>query len=415
MLWHHGVFGTFCKYRLWDLCARIDSASVHPCPCVGLVVSKKQNYSLYPCHCNSACPPLAPSECLSASLVKRRRAEEVLRGVQIVAGASTYLDITQGMRSTSHKQCGKMHLLIADVSAHERSSASQLSHKQVLTVLGLSARLFGANAQVLSPDPIFINSQEIPPNTWYPLYGDLKAVIWSPLPGGRIEGVLLGSSSSHIPDHLRCRAVSAAPSTCYESTSSTFPFLTSLHLALERRRILARRAIRTRKSKAGQTNGHEHDGETDDSEAGPRVMVLGPANAGKSTMIKNLVNLALGSGMGWAPVVVSLDPSNVSIPSSRFVIPLTDLAVATSRTRQSITLNSNPNSTNTPSIASSRLPTHNIRRYDARFGRAHCWMVHWDIGTSSVGKSADVFPALEEGCWSDAGCVGAEERKRRYL
>lgn len=41
-------------------------------------------------------------------------------------------------------------------------------------------------------------------------------------------------------------------------------------------------------------------------------MVLGPGNAGKSTMVKNLVNLALGSGMGWAPAVVSLDPSNVS-------------------------------------------------------------------------------------------------------
>jgi polyribonucleotide 5'-hydroxyl-kinase len=43
-------------------------------------------------------------------------------------------------------------------------------------------------------------------------------------------------------------------------------------------------------------------------------MVLGPGNAGKSTMVKNLVNLALGSGMGWAPAVVSLDPSNVSPP-----------------------------------------------------------------------------------------------------
>ncbi|KAJ9109036.1 hypothetical protein QFC21_000362 [Naganishia friedmannii] len=47
-----------------------------------------------------------------------------------------------------------------------------------------------------------------------------------------------------------------------------------------------------------------------DAESGPRLMVLGPANAGKSTMLKNLVNLALGSGMGWAPAVVSLDPSN---------------------------------------------------------------------------------------------------------
>lgn len=111
-------------------------------------------------------------------------------------------------------------------------------------------------------------------------------------------------------------AVSSAPSTCYESTSSTFPFLTNLHLALERRRILARRAIRARKAKAKAAgdppNGHDTADADLDLEAGPRVMVLGPANAGKSTMIKNLVNLALGSGMGWAPVVVSLDPSNVS-------------------------------------------------------------------------------------------------------
>lgn len=41
-------------------------------------------------------------------------------------------------------------------------------------------------------------------------------------------------------------------------------------------------------------------------------MVLGPASSGKSTMVKNLVNLATGSGMGWAPAVVGLDPGNVS-------------------------------------------------------------------------------------------------------
>ncbi|KAJ9125374.1 hypothetical protein QFC22_000334 [Naganishia vaughanmartiniae] len=160
--------------------------------------------------------------------------------------------------------------------------------------------------QVLSPDPIFINSQEIPPNTWYPLYGDLKAAIWSPLPGGRIE-------------------VSSAPSTCYDSSSSTIPFITSLHLALERRRILARRSIRNRKAQRGGKPTHLSNGdhtavdniraggpsEIDmDAESGPRLMVLGPANAGKSTVLKNLVNLALGSGMGWAPAVVSLDPSN---------------------------------------------------------------------------------------------------------
>lgn len=113
--------------------------------------------------------------------------------------------------------------------------------------------------------------------------------------------------------------VSSAPSTCYDSTSSTIPFLTNLHLALERRRILARRAIRARRAHPtthdtnGTTTTTTREADTD-AEAGPRLMVLGPANAGKSTMVKNLVNLALGSGMGWAPAVVSLDPSNVSPP-----------------------------------------------------------------------------------------------------
>lgn len=151
-------------------------------------------------------------------------------------------------------------------------------------------------------------------------------------------------SLSHYQTHLcPCPVfiiipiVSSAPSTCYDSASSTIPFITSLHLALERRRILARRANRHRKSNQQQqqrgggqppppppphfphSNGDPHGNEThndemmEDAESGPRLMVLGPANAGKSTMIKNLVNLALGSGMGWAPAVVGLDPSNVSL------------------------------------------------------------------------------------------------------
>lgn len=42
-------------------------------------------------------------------------------------------------------------------------------------------------------------------------------------------------------------------------------------------------------------------------------MVLGPANSGKSTMIKGLLNLAVGSGMGWSPGVIGLDPGTASI------------------------------------------------------------------------------------------------------
>ena len=49
------------------------------------------------------------------------------------------------------------------------------------------------------------------------------------------------------------------------------------------------------------------------SEAGPRVMVIGPSNSGKSTVVKSLLNLALSGGMGWSVGVVGLDPANVSM------------------------------------------------------------------------------------------------------
>lgn len=45
---------------------------------------------------------------------------------------------------------------------------------------------------------------------------------------------------------------------------------------------------------------------------GPRVMVVGPPSSGKTTVAKNLVNMALGSGMGWTVSVGGLDPSSVS-------------------------------------------------------------------------------------------------------
>lgn len=41
-------------------------------------------------------------------------------------------------------------------------------------------------------------------------------------------------------------------------------------------------------------------------------MVLGPPSSGKTTVVKNLVNMALSSGLGWTPGVIGLDPSSVS-------------------------------------------------------------------------------------------------------
>lgn len=41
-------------------------------------------------------------------------------------------------------------------------------------------------------------------------------------------------------------------------------------------------------------------------------MVVGPASSGKTSTVKALINMALGTGMGWTPGVIGLDPASVS-------------------------------------------------------------------------------------------------------
>jgi polyribonucleotide 5'-hydroxyl-kinase len=43
-------------------------------------------------------------------------------------------------------------------------------------------------------------------------------------------------------------------------------------------------------------------------------MVLGPPSSGKTTVAKSLVNMALGTGLGWNVAVAGIDPSSVSTP-----------------------------------------------------------------------------------------------------
>lgn len=42
-------------------------------------------------------------------------------------------------------------------------------------------------------------------------------------------------------------------------------------------------------------------------------MVVGPASSGKTSVVKALTNMALGTGMGWTPGVIGLDPASVSV------------------------------------------------------------------------------------------------------
>lgn len=137
-------------------------------------------------------------------------------------------------------------------------------------------------------DPVYINGEELPPTTWYPIYRNTKSAVYSPSEA-RLEG------RCESAWHPLTSPVSTYPASQYTSTSTTQPHLNSLHLALERLRILARR---------GQAS--------DPTARGPRVLVLGPPSSGKTTVVKNLVNLALGSGLGWNVGVAGLDPASVS-------------------------------------------------------------------------------------------------------
>ncbi|EAL20505.1 hypothetical protein CNBE4250 [Cryptococcus deneoformans B-3501A] len=123
--------------------------------------------------------------------------------------------------------------------------------------------------RTLSSDPVFINSQELTPSAWYPIYRHTKSALYAPT-SARIQ-------------------VTNLPASHYTSTSTVQPQLLNLHLAMERQRILSKRGMEQR---------------------GPRVMIMGPQSSGKTTVMKNLVNLALGTGMGWTPGAIGLDPSS---------------------------------------------------------------------------------------------------------
>ncbi|WWC71655.1 uncharacterized protein I206_105613 [Kwoniella pini CBS 10737] len=134
--------------------------------------------------------------------------------------------------------------------------------------------------RVLSHEPVFINSEELPLATWYPIHRYTKGAIYSPTQA-RVE-------------------VTSLPASQYTSTSTIHPQLLNVHLALERTRLLARRYLLSSITNA------------EGIQRGPRVMVMGPPSSGKTTIVKNLVNLALSSGMGWTVGVGGLDPSSPS-------------------------------------------------------------------------------------------------------
>ena len=76
----------------------------------------------------------------------------------------------------------------------------------------------------------------------------------------------------------------------------------NLHLAFEHMRVNALSTTRN------SPPPDESDGLPDGP---PRILVLGPEDAGKTTACKILTNYAVRAGQGWSPMFVNVDPSEV--------------------------------------------------------------------------------------------------------
>lgn len=85
----------------------------------------------------------------------------------------------------------------------------------------------------------------------------------------------------------------------------------NLHLAFEQMRIKARRA-----HKCSPDSGTLTDAEKQP----PRILIIGPENSGKTTVCKILANYATRTGQRWSPMLVNLDPNEVT-KSDYFLVP----------------------------------------------------------------------------------------------
>ena len=83
----------------------------------------------------------------------------------------------------------------------------------------------------------------------------------------------------------------------------------NVHIALEAMRIRALAVAQ------GSVVSEDDDPTGTGTSDPPRVLVLGPENAGKTTVCKILTNYAVRAGQNWTPVLVNVDPSEVSSKS----------------------------------------------------------------------------------------------------
>ena len=95
--------------------------------------------------------------------------------------------------------------------------------------------------------------------------------------------------------------VTGKPSTEYVSDETPMHVCMNLHLAFEQMRV---RAL-----SQGRNSPTPYEATGSIPDGPPRVLVLGPENAGKTSLCKILANYAVRAGQGWTPMYVNLDTS----------------------------------------------------------------------------------------------------------
>lgn len=100
--------------------------------------------------------------------------------------------------------------------------------------------------------------------------------------------------------------VTGHPSVEYLSDETPMVAYANVHMALEVMRVRALAAVH------GSPLLDDGDDDMSGTDA-PRVLVLGPENSGKTSVCKILTNYAVRTGQDWTPVLVNVDPSEVSL------------------------------------------------------------------------------------------------------
>ncbi|EKM82406.1 hypothetical protein AGABI1DRAFT_104404 [Agaricus bisporus var. burnettii JB137-S8] len=98
--------------------------------------------------------------------------------------------------------------------------------------------------------------------------------------------------------------VTGQPSTEYVSKETPMKAYGNLHVALEKMRVRSLFTLTGSSLAPGEPTSNARPSEA------PRVLVIGPANSGKTTLCKVLVNYCVRAGQGWSPILVNIDPGD---------------------------------------------------------------------------------------------------------